>query len=84
MSGLPQWLNGKESVCGAEDKRDVSLIPVSGRSPGGENGNPLQFSCLENFMERGAWWATVHGVAETDMTECVCARAHTHAHNGNE
>ena len=88
MSGLPHWLHGKESACSAEDKRDASLIPGLGRSLGGENGNPLQFSCLENFMDRGACWATVHGVAESDMTECVCtpmrACAHTHTHNYNE
>ena len=43
------------------DVGDKDLIPVSGRSPGGGNGNPLQYSCLENSMNRGAWWATVHG-----------------------
>ena len=48
----------------AEDARDVGLIPGSGRSPGEGNGNPLQNSCLENPMDRGAWWATVHGVAK--------------------
>ena len=42
-----------------------SLIPESGISPGGENGNPLQYSCMENPMDRGAWWATVHGVAKS-------------------
>jgi len=42
---------------------DPGLIPGSGRSPGERNGNPLQYSCLENPMDRGAWWATVHGVA---------------------
>ena len=41
---------------------DVDSIPGSGRSPGGGDGNPLQFSCLENSMGRGAWWATVHGL----------------------
>ena len=51
---------------------DLSSIPGSGRSPGGGNGNPLQCSCLENPMDRGAWWATVHGVTkESDMTEQV-------------
>ena len=41
------------------------MIPGSGISPGGRNGNPLQYSCLENPMDRGAWWATVHGVAKS-------------------
>ena len=43
---------------------DAGLIPGLGRSPGEGNGNPLQYSCLENSMDRGAWWATVHSVAE--------------------
>ena len=46
----------------AGDTGDVGLIPGSGKSPGGGNGNPLQYSCLGNPMNRGAWWATVHGV----------------------
>ena len=49
----------------AEDVRDAGSILGSGRSPGGGHGNPLQYSCLENPMDRGAWWATVHGVAES-------------------
>ena len=53
---------GKESVCSAGD---AGLIPVSGRSPGGGYGSPLQYSCLENPMDRGAWWATVHRVAKS-------------------
>ena len=44
---------------------DIALISGSGRSPGGGNGNPLQYSCQENPMDRGAWWATVHGVAKS-------------------
>ena len=52
-----------------EQIRDGGLIPGLGRSPGGGHGHPLQYSCLENLMDRGALWATVHGVAELDMTE---------------
>ena len=49
---------------------DMGLIPGSRISPEEENGNPLQYSCLENPVDRGAWWVTVHGVAkESDMTE---------------
>ena len=47
----------------------MASIPGSRRSPGGGNGNPLQYSCPENPMDRGAWWATVHGVTESDMIE---------------
>ena len=49
----------------AEVVRDMGLIPGSGRSPGEGNGNPLQYSCLENPMDRGSWWATVHRVAKS-------------------
>ena len=65
--GLPLWLSGKESVCNAGN---AGLIPGSERVPREGNGNLLQCSCLGNSMDRGAWWATVHGVAkELDMTE---------------
>ena len=53
--GLPQWLNGKESTCNAGATGDVGSVPGSGRSPGEGNGNPLQYSCLENLIDRGAW-----------------------------
>ena len=49
--------------------RDVGSIPGPGRFPGGGHGNPLQYSCLKNSMDRGNWWATVHVVAESDTTE---------------
>ena len=62
--GLPSGTNGKE-VANAGDVRDVGLIPGSGRCPGGGNGSPLQYSCLENPMDRGAWQAEVHGVAKS-------------------
>ena len=58
----PSSSGGKESACNAGD---LGLIPESGRSPGEGNGNPLQYSCLENSMDEGAWWATVHGVTKS-------------------
>ena len=59
--------------------RRPGSIPRSGRSPGEVNGSPHQYSCLENSMDRGAWWAKVHGVAELDMTEQL---THTHTTEG--
>ena len=56
---------GKESVCNTGDARDMGSIPGLGRSPGGEHGDPLQYSCLEDPMDRGAWRATVNGVARS-------------------
>ena len=56
------FTNGKESACSAGNQ---GLIPGSGRSPGGGHCYPLQYSCLENPMDRGAWWAVVHGVAKS-------------------
>ena len=66
--GLPQWLSGKESTCNAGD---VGSIPGLGRFPGGGNDNPFQYSCLQNPMDRGVWWATYSpwGRKESDMTE---------------
>ena len=64
-AGQPAMLcgsDGKESACSVGD---VGLIPGLGRAPGEENGNPLQYSCLENSMDRGAWRATVHRVPKS-------------------
>ena len=60
--GFPGGACGEEPAGNAGDIRDMGSIPGPGRSPGEGNGNPLQSSCLENPMDRGAWWATVHGV----------------------
>ena len=59
-----RWLGDKQSACQG-DLRDVGLSPGSGRPLGGGNGNPLQYSCLENSMDRGAWWATFHGATKS-------------------
>ena len=56
---------------------DVRSVPESGRSPGGGNGTPLQYSCLENSRGRGAWWAIIPGVTASDKTEQLSTRAHT-------
>ena len=63
-SGLPWWLDGKESACSAGD---LGSIPGSGRSPAEGNGYPLQYFCLENSMDRGAWWATVPRVTQSQI-----------------
>ena len=63
--GLPWWLGCKASACNAGDAGDSGLTPGSGRSPGGGNGNPPHYSCLENPMDRGTWRAKVHGFAKS-------------------
>ena len=84
MAGLGASLmpRGKESVCNAEDTVDAGLIPGSGRSPGGGNGHPLQYSCLGNPMIRGAWRATVKGVAKSGTRLSNWACIHTWAGGG--
>ena len=67
--GFPGGASGKEPACQCRRYRDVGLVPGLGRSPGGGHGNPLQYPCLENPMDRGAWQSIVHGVAELDTTE---------------
>ena len=76
IQGLPSWHNGKQSAC-----QCTGSIPGLGRSPGGGNGNPLQYSCLENPMDRGAWRGAVpgRGCKESDTTERPSA-AHSAFH----
>ena len=73
MLGHPWWLGGKDSACNA---RYASSIPGLGRSPGEVNGNPLQYSCLGNPMDREAWWSTVHRgykrVRRDFLIKCAC------------
>ena len=76
--GLSWWLSGKESSCNAED---AGSIPGSIWSPGEENGNPLQYSCLGNLMERGSWQATVHRVTK-NWTQLSMRSSEQHGHWG--
>ena len=68
----------KTPPASAGDARVVGLIPGLGQSPGVGNGNPLQYSCLKNSIDRGAWWATVHGVTKSWTRLSTCACIHTH------
>ena len=77
--GFPGGSDGKESACNAGDP---GLIPGSGRSPAGGSGYLLQYSCLENTMDTGAWWATVHGVTELDTTEQLSLSVSEFAYSG--
>ena len=70
--GFPADASGKEPTCQSEgDRGDMGSVPELGRSPGGGHENPLQYSFLENLMDRGAWWAIVHRVTELDTTEAT-------------
>ena len=67
-NGFPRWLSGKNKTKQKNppaNKGDMGSIPGLGRSSGEGNGNPFQYSCLGNPMDRGAWWATVHGVVRS-------------------
>ena len=63
--GRPRWLSGRKSTGKAGDSGDAVSVPGLGRFPGVGNGNPLQYSCLENSMDRGAWKAAVHGFTKS-------------------
>ena len=77
--GFPAGSVGKESAC---NSGDPGLIPGSGRSPAGGDGNSLQYSCLKNSTDRGAWWATVPGIAKSQTQQVTLEHvricAHTH------
>ena len=78
MLGFPGGKEVKNPPANAGDAGDTGWIPGSGGSPGVRNGNPLQYSCLKNSMDRGNWWAIVHRVAESDTNEhihnLICAQ----------
>ena len=65
--GFPGCSAVKNPASTAEDTGDTGLIPGWERSPGGENGDPLQYSCLKDLMDSGAWWATIHSTAKSQM-----------------
>ena len=78
--GFPEVLVVNNLPANAGNIRDLGSIPWSGRSPGGGHGNPLQYSCLENLMDRGAWQAIVHRVAQS---QTLLKRLSTHAQKWN-
>ena len=80
LEGFPGGAVVKSPPARAGDARDAGSVLGLGRSPGGGNGNPLQCSCLENSIDRGAWWAAAHGVAQSQTRQSLCTRTHTHAH----
>jgi len=65
LRGFPAGDSGKNPAASVGNIRDSDSTPGLGRSPGEGHGNPLQYSCLENPMDRGAWWATVHGITKS-------------------
>ena len=73
--GLPGGSDGKET---ARNVADLGWIPGLGRYPGGGHGDPLQYSSLVNPMDRGAWWATVHGVTKSCVNVCISIQLHVH------
>jgi len=76
---LPRWSVVKNPPASAGDAKDKGSVSGSGRSPGGGNGNPLQYSCLENCMDRGSWQATVHVVAKSRTLS-----KHTHTYTATQ
>ena len=86
--GFPGGSVGKESPCNARAAANMGSIPDLGKSPGEGHGNPIQYSCLENPMNRGAWQATVHRVAKSWtwlkwLSTHACMHAHNYIQNGH-
>ena len=75
--GFPMVLVVRNLPSNAGDIRDRGSVPGSGRSPGGGHGRPLQCSCLENPLDRGSWWATVHGITRS---QTLLKQLNTHTH----
>ena len=81
ICGLPRWHQWWRTSLPMPQTYDTGLIPGSGSSPGGGRGNPLQYSCLENPMDRGAWWAAVHRVTKSwTWLKQLNTSTHTHTH----
>ena len=78
--GLPGCAVVKNPPASAGNVRDLGLIPGSGRCPGQGNGNPFQYSCLENPTDRGAWWASVQGITKNQTRMSVHTHTHTYTH----
>ena len=76
-----QFPGGSDSKESAYNAGDMGSIPRSGRSPEGGKGNPVQNSCLEHFMDKGAWWAPVHGATKLDMTDATNTHTHLLCHD---
>ena len=67
LTGLPRWLSSKEVACSTGDTGDMGLMPGLRRSPGGGHDNPFQNFCLENPLDKEAWWSTVHRVVKSQI-----------------
>ena len=78
LVGFPGDSVVKNPPANAGDTGDKGLIPGSGKSPGEEHGNLLQYSCLDNPVVNGAWWATIHGIAKSEMQLFAKSEMHMH------